>query len=131
MDNDMMSENSEACQYFSYSTIIGHLRISEVIANARHRLFDSRAGRPDNKEVRFDLSEDPLEIITYTLSFIPENRMIPPTKCFNLKTISGDAGSLEKVLYYIFEHELPESIRIIRSDDKKAYAIFVNSAQPL
>jgi hypothetical protein len=81
------------------------------------------------QEVKFDKVQGDERM--YHASFIPANTNIiypeiPSIEGFNLEAMSGDISTLEKTLDAIINvAKNPEVVRVIKSLDKKAYAIFV------
>jgi hypothetical protein len=104
------------------------LCIDELTREANNILFIQKDKGSNGREVRFERTIEVPNSLRYIASFIPELNQIPSTAEFDLKVLSEKTDNLKNDLDKIISDDnFPDTIRIIRSHDKGAYAIFVNA----
>ena len=96
-----------------------------IAEEALNSLFPRENKMSDAIEVRFDLSPNIKQRYDQSIIYLQKGIKVPPTHNFNWENASQNINSLEEAINKIVNYRnLPETIRIIKSADNSAYAIF-------
>jgi len=107
-----------------YSGPTARLSNDLVGREAAISLFSEKYARA--RELRFEIVPNTLYMYDEATIPLTSKIQIPSTTDFNMVTMSGNIDSLEETLNLItnVDENRPEVIRVIKSEDNSAYAIF-------